>query len=78
MTMKKLCIWFVRLSSLISAERTACAQGYAPNEATRHMQVADGFEVQLVASEPHVRQPVCIEFDDRGRFSVGRSRRGSG
>ena len=47
------------------------AQGYAPLEAARHMTVAEGFEVQLVAAEPLVRQPVAIEFDDRGRL-VGR------
>ncbi len=32
------------------------------------MQVPPGLEVRLVASEPLVRQPVCIEFDDRGRL----------
>lgn len=46
------------------------AQGLAPDEAVKRMQVADGFDVQLVASEPLVRQPVCIEFDDRGRLWV--------
>ena len=46
------------------------AQGLTPEEAVTRMQVADGFEVQLVASEPLVRQPVCIEFDDRGRLWV--------
>jgi len=46
------------------------AQGLSPDEAVQRMQVADGFEVQLVASEPLVRQPVCIEFDDRGRLWV--------
>lgn len=46
------------------------AEGFAPEEAVRRMQVADGFEVQLVASEPLVRQPVAIEFDDRGRLWV--------
>jgi putative membrane-bound dehydrogenase-like protein len=34
------------------------------------MTVADGFEAQLVAAEPLVRQPVAIEFDDRGRLWV--------
>jgi putative membrane-bound dehydrogenase-like protein len=34
------------------------------------MTVADGLEVQLFASEPMVRQPVAIEFDDRGRLWV--------
>jgi putative membrane-bound dehydrogenase-like protein len=31
------------------------------------MTVADGLKVRLVASEPMIRQPVAIEFDDRGR-----------
>src|SRR5438034_3458618 len=46
------------------------AQGYKSDEAPKHMTVPDGFRVQLVAGEPMVRQPVCIEFDDRGRLWV--------
>jgi putative heme-binding domain-containing protein len=46
------------------------AQGYAPLEAARQMSVAKGLEVRLVASEPLIRQPVAIEFDDRGRLWV--------
>ena len=46
------------------------AQGYAPEEAVRRMSVAEGMGVRLVASEPLVRQPVAIEFDDRGRLWV--------
>ena len=34
------------------------------------MTVPDGFQVKLVAAEPLVRQPVAIEFDDRGRLWV--------
>ena len=34
------------------------------------MTVAEGLEVRLVAAEPMVRQPVAIEFDDRGRLWV--------
>lgn len=45
-------------------------QGYSPDEAVSRMTVAEGFEVSLVAAEPLVRQPVCIEFDDRGRLWV--------
>ncbi len=48
----------------------AGAQGYAPEMAPAKMTVAEGFAVDLVAAEPHVRQPVCIEFDDRGRLWV--------
>jgi putative membrane-bound dehydrogenase-like protein len=46
------------------------AQGYPPEEAVKHMAVPPGFEVKLVASEPLIRQPVAIEFDDRGRLWV--------
>ena len=34
------------------------------------MTVPDGFQVHLVAAEPEVRQPVAIDFDDRGRLWV--------
>ncbi len=45
-------------------------QGFDPNDAVVRMTPAAGFEVELVACEPLVRQPVCIEFDDRGRLWV--------
>ncbi|MBI1346365.1 c-type cytochrome [bacterium] len=34
------------------------------------MQTPTGFQVSLVAAEPLVRQPVAIEFDERGRLWV--------
>ena len=46
------------------------AQGLTPDETVKQMQVADEFRVDVIASEPLVRQPVCIEFDDRGRLWV--------
>ncbi|MGZ4971441.1 MAG: PVC-type heme-binding CxxCH protein [Limisphaerales bacterium] len=46
------------------------AQGFAPEEAVRRMKLPPGFEAKLVASEPDIAQPVCIEFDDRGRLWV--------
>jgi putative membrane-bound dehydrogenase-like protein len=48
----------------------ASAQGYPPDEAPRKMSVPEGLEVELVAAEPLVRQPVAIEFDDAGRLWV--------
>ena len=48
----------------------AVGQGYAPVEAARQMLAAPGLEVRLVASEPLIRQPVAIEFDDMGRLWV--------
>lgn len=46
------------------------AQGYSPDEAPQHMTLPADLQVQLVASEPMIAQPVCIEFDDRGRLWV--------
>jgi putative membrane-bound dehydrogenase-like protein len=46
------------------------AQGFTPEEAIKRMKVADGFEVKLVASEPAIRQPVTMTFDERGRLWV--------
>lgn len=34
------------------------------------MQAVPGLEVQLVAAEPEIRQPLSISFDDRGRLWV--------
>lgn len=49
---------------------SAWSQGLSPEAAVAKMTVAEGFEVSVVAAEPLVRQPVAIEFDDRGRLWV--------
>ncbi|WP_146518104.1 PVC-type heme-binding CxxCH protein [Stieleria varia] len=41
-----------------------------PADTLRNFQVADGFEIQLVASEPLVNSPVAIQWDARGRLFV--------
>jgi putative membrane-bound dehydrogenase-like protein len=48
----------------------ALAQGYPPEEAVRRMTLPEGFKARLVAAEPLVRQPVAMNFDDRGRLWV--------
>jgi putative membrane-bound dehydrogenase-like protein len=45
-------------------------QGYAPDLAAGKMTAPPGFTVSLVAAEPTVRQPVAIDFDERGRLWV--------
>ncbi len=55
---------------LANGPSLARADGYAPEEAARRMRVPAGMEVELVAAEPLVRQPVAIEFDDDGRLWV--------
>jgi len=59
------CVLGFTLSSL-----SAATQGYGPTEAAAKMTPLEGVEVNLYASEPMVRQPVAIEFDDRGRLWV--------
>jgi hypothetical protein len=46
------------------------AQGYPPAQAAGKMTLPSGFRATLVASEPEVRQPVAIDFDERGRLWV--------
>lgn len=59
----------------------ACSQqeaidGSAPSppkstkEALRSFQIESGFEIQLVASEPLVQDPIFITFDEDGRLWV--------
>lgn len=58
------------LLTLSANVQLVVAQGFSPEEAVKRMTAADGFEVDLVGAEPLVRQPVAIDFDDRGRLWV--------
>lgn len=41
-----------------------------PSQAMNTFQLQEGFEIELVASEPLIQDPVAITFDDRGRIWV--------
>ena len=41
-----------------------------PDEERQALHVPNGFEVQLVASEPDIHKPINMAFDDRGRLWV--------
>jgi putative membrane-bound dehydrogenase-like protein len=58
------------LLGFLAPPPSATAQGFGPGEAASKMTVPEGVQVSLYASEPMVRQPVAIEFDDRGRMWV--------
>lgn len=45
-----------------------------PNDAIRAFEIADGFEIELVACEPLVTDPVAFAFDARGRLWVAEMR----
>ncbi|MFM9000778.1 MAG: PVC-type heme-binding CxxCH protein, partial [Opitutia bacterium] len=42
----------------------------SPQESLRAIQVSPGFEVELVAAEPLVQDPVYVDWDERGRMWV--------
>ncbi|HEY8504333.1 MAG TPA: hypothetical protein VIL46_07100, partial [Gemmataceae bacterium] len=64
-------VWFaLATAALCGFVGSVTPDGYAPDEAARRMTVPDGFRVKLVAAEPVVRQPVAIDFDERGRLWV--------
>lgn len=46
------------------------AQGFDPDEAARRMELPEGFSVFPVATEPEIRQPLAMQFDERGRMWV--------
>ena len=58
------------LLAFICAMSESLAQKYAtalsPEESMKKLQVAEGFSVELFASEPHVFDPVALEFDAQG------------
>src|SRR5438874_766362 len=60
----------VTIAILASGRAALLGQGFTPAEAPKRMSIGDGLQVRWVAAEPLVRQPVCIDFDDRGRLWV--------
>ena len=44
-----------------------------PAEQQKKFQLPDGFEIELVTSEPHIPKPINMAFDARGRLWVAGS-----
>jgi len=42
----------------------------SPQESLKQFKPSDGLAVDLIAAEPDIRQPLCINFDERGRMWV--------
>ena len=47
---------------------------FSAEESLKQFKVAPGFRVELVASEPMVKDPVFVDWDDQGRMWVGELR----
>ena len=60
----------VRTSVCVLISAMCAAAGLAPQETVKRLKPADGLQVTLAASEPTIRQPVNISFDERGRMWV--------
>jgi putative membrane-bound dehydrogenase-like protein len=54
-----------KLTNWVQGDRTS-----RPDETLRAFKPIDGMTMELVASEPVIRQPVDMHFDDRGRLWV--------
>src|SRR5687768_15539137 len=50
--------------------RTQGGPPYSPEDALRTFRLADGFQIELVAAEPLVGDPVAMEVDENGRLYV--------
>ena len=62
-----------RLLSLFAVALLALpllAQGFTPEQAVKRMTLPEGFSVRAVATEPMIRQPLSMSFDNRGRLWV--------
>ncbi|MCI0627525.1 MAG: HEAT repeat domain-containing protein [Acidobacteria bacterium] len=46
------------------------AKALSPEESLKRFRVSDGLEIEIVASEPVIRQPINMHFDERGRLWV--------
>src|SRR6266446_3998633 len=65
----RVAFWLTLIGNILIQVK-AFPQGFSPAEAVKRMQVADGLEVGVYASEPQIRQPVAITFDEKGRMWV--------
>jgi putative heme-binding domain-containing protein len=62
---------FVLVGFLVANEALVQAdepKATPPSDALKTFKIADGLEMRLLASEPLIRQPLSISFDDRGRM----------
>lgn len=74
-----LCLWFVCSLGFAQQRAIPHAQDRPPNdprspeEAVKMMTVPPGFQVELVAAEPEIVNPVAMTIDERGRFWITES-----
>ena len=60
----------LKLAEIPLPKPTTGSLPLSPEESLKKIHVADGFEVELMASEPLVLDPVAFDWDERGRLWV--------
>jgi putative heme-binding domain-containing protein len=54
----------------IGGALTDASKPLTPAETLKHFKIADGLQMEVVSAEPVIRQPLNINFDERGRLWV--------
>ncbi|MCA9429256.1 MAG: dehydrogenase, partial [Candidatus Omnitrophica bacterium] len=67
-------IYLIPALALLMACQAPSVAGLSPEESLKTMEVEDGFQIDLFASEPDVVDPVAIAFDESGRVYVAEMR----
>ena len=68
MPIKRLVLLFFSVSFFIISCQTRSDK--TPSASFDKYKIADGFEIQLAASEPLIEAPVAMDFDNQGRMWV--------
>ena len=55
-------------------EKTPALNPLSPEEAMKHIKLPAGYRLELVLSEPQIREPVAIAWDGNGRMFVAEMR----
>lgn len=64
--MKRYFIFFFLIFFLISCKQKIYPDALSPEESLKKFTIDDNFEIQLYASEPYIKDPVCLAFDEHG------------
>jgi putative membrane-bound dehydrogenase-like protein len=67
---KKLVFSLMVVSLASCKEEPRYPEAVPPSEALKTLNIIDGYKVELFASEPHVFDPVSMEFDENGNCYV--------
>src|SRR5690554_3512480 len=61
---------FLVLTLMYSCSNEKYARSLSPEDSIKAMKVHDDFEVEVFATEPHVKDPISMVFDEQGNAYV--------